>query len=126
MNKYLENLASYVSENNPRGVNKIAYKHGFIAPLTQEGREGLIFRGVMEEGEIFLKDIADIHPDRDLILSSRYALNADGSTDDGASVEPNIIDVRKEKAVTIIKDNSDVIKFIVIIVLAFVFYKIMK
>lgn len=124
MNKYLQNLASYISENNPRGVNQVAYKYGYIPPVTQEGREGLIFRGIMEEGENFLRDLAGVHPDRDLVL------NADGSQEPSmtdATKEPNIIDLKSAPVQVIEKiDNSEMIRIAVLLIIAFTLYKILK
>lgn len=124
MNKYLQNLASYISENNPRGVNQIAYKYGYIPPVTQEGREGLIFRGIIEEGDNFLRDLARVHPDKDLVL------NADGSempVSIDATKEPNIINLSTPapiKAIT--TSGSDNAKIVILLAIAFFLYKILK
>lgn len=122
MNKYLQNLASYISENNPRGVNQVAYKYGYIAPVSQEGREGMIFRGIMEEGENFLKDLARVHPDRELVL------NADGSpSTSDATTEPNVINLSNPPLVRAsVSASSETIKIAIILVLAFILYKILS
>lgn len=119
VNVRLENLAEYVAGVNPRGVNKLAYKYGFIPASSHEGRKGMLFTGLMEEGEEFFKDIARIHPDRDLIL------NADGSP-----TEPNVIDLRmrKEDLPQTIGNSiskrgpSDIIAVIIIIIIAALAY----
>lgn len=67
----LEKLVKYIAENNPRGVIMLANKHGFKHPNTDEGREGLLFKFVTEEGNAEgLRGLAQIHPDRELILSA--------------------------------------------------------
>jgi hypothetical protein len=125
MNKYLENLISYVAENNPRGVNKLAYKYGFMPPVSREGREGFLFTGISEEGDGFLKSIARYHPDKELILSAHYA---DGS--DGAGTEPNIINL-KDDTTTVVssspekKPDTDTIKIALMLFVAFILYKIL-
>lgn len=117
MNPNLQALVGYVAVMNPKGVNQVAYKYGYLPPVSEEGRQGFLYRGIMEEGDDFFKDIARIHPDRELIL------NADGSEpiNNGSTV----IESSQEK--TIIKsDNKQLIRIIIFIVIAYIVYKIFE
>ncbi len=75
MNPRLEALVKYMAEADPRSVNKLGYKYGYLPAESAEGREGMIIRGIIEEGDPFLKDMAMFHPDRELILSANGEQN---------------------------------------------------
>lgn len=117
MNPNLQALVGYVAVMNPKGVNQVAYKYGYLPPVSEEGRQGFLYRGIMEEGDDFFRDIARIHPDRELIL------NADGSepaVNNGSAV----VDLKSEAPSK--TDNKQLIRIIVLVVIAYILYKIIK
>lgn len=80
INPRLEALAKYMAEADPRSVNKLGYKWGYLPAESAEGREGMIYRGIIDEGEAFLKDVAMFHPDREMILAANGEQNYVGET----------------------------------------------
>jgi hypothetical protein len=126
MNQSLIDMASYIAKVSPKGVNKVAYKYGYPLPLTEEGRLGFIIKGFSEEGDEFLRDLALVHPDRDLIISASEISDADGSNTQLDII--NVSDLKGEftKPQIIVKENSDTIKLVILLVVAFVIYKILS
>lgn len=125
MNQNLENLVRYVSQNE-RGVNRLAYLYGYLPPVSVQGREGFLYQGLQDEGENFIRDIARIHPDRELIL------NADGSVDDGAWREPNVIRLPSSQTQqeiipsSNVADKAFILRVAFILVLFVIIYNIIK
>jgi hypothetical protein len=124
INPRLESLIVYMSQVAPRNINKLAYQYGYVVPVTEEGRQGFLYRGVSEEGDSFLRDMARMHPDRDLIL------NADGPS--GEAVEPNVINLKSNPvpeniSLPVLKESkTDTLRIAIILVVAFIMYKIIK
>ncbi len=69
-----------MAEADPRSVNKLGYKYGFLPAESAEGRAGMIYRGIEEEGENFVRDMAMFHPDRELILAANGEQNFFGES----------------------------------------------
>lgn len=129
MNSKLESLISYMAQVDPRAVNQLAYKWGYLPPETVEERQVMMFTGLEEEGDEFLKDMARFHPDRQLVLNAdgfgiqnepranpnTIRLNADG--DPAPVVAPAIT---KSNQI----DKSDMYRIIAFLIVAFVLYKI--
>ncbi len=121
MNQRIQNLVTYIAQVDPRAVNKLAYEYGFVVPTTQEGRMGLMFTGLVEEGDTFLRSMAKHHPDRELILNA-----------DGANVEPNVIDLSAAKPASTLTTEkpldvkNDTLRLVVIVIIVFVIYSIFQ
>ncbi len=143
MNPRLQALARYMAETSPRDVNRLGYKYGFLPADSAEGREGMIYRGLMEEGESFLKDVAMFHPDREMILaangeqnyvgtigyppmndtltgtSKRYSWRADG-VELGTTTGPEeLTTVKKED------DPKFMLRIVAFIIVAFLLYQLL-
>jgi hypothetical protein len=115
MNRRLENLITYMSHADPLAVNRLAYKYGFIAPVSAEGRQGLLIRGIQEGGDEFIRDMAKMHPDRELIM------NADGS-----ETPISIQSTSAPSSNTPGNSNSDLIRVIILLVVAYILYKMIS
>lgn len=85
----IDNFAKYLAHMNPRGVRKIANRHGYDSPKSRLGHEGFILKFIGDEGDDAFFDLAEIHPDRDLILAiedkRRTHNNFMGNNADGGS-----------------------------------------
>ncbi len=131
MNPRLEALAKYMAEVDPRSVNKLGYKYGYLPAESAEGREGMIYRGIMEEGESFIKDMAMFHPDKELILAANGEQNyigevADNSkqvTDQQAAQGKAKFNFIGEQATA---DPKFMVTLVVFLVIAFLVYQIIS
>lgn len=76
-------IYTYISMNNPDAVNGILAAYGYPRGKTVSEVEETLKRFVREKRKAALMEIAEIHPDRDLIQESisqsSHLLNYDGS-----------------------------------------------
>ncbi len=137
MNPRLQALAKYMAETSPRDVNRLGYKYGFLPADSAEGREGMIYRGIIEEGESFLKDVAMFHPDREMILAAngeqnyvgtqgyppmndkRYSWRADGVELGTTEGPQELTTVKKED------DPKFMLRIVAFIIVAFLLYQLL-
>lgn len=65
------NIYYYISSNNKDGVKKILKGAGYrYCPRTPSQASLMLADHVKKNGDVALKEIADIHPDKDLIIRS--------------------------------------------------------
>ncbi len=76
---------TYTAHNNPYGAKAICHKYGYnIVAHSKDDVGTCLQQLVLAEGEPALKDIFDIHPDKDAILHLFAPIGfagADGTTD---------------------------------------------
>jgi hypothetical protein len=76
-------LFTYISMNNPDAVNGVLSAYGYERGRTTTEVEDRLKQFVREKRKVALMEIAEIHPDRELIeesiLQSSPVLNFDGS-----------------------------------------------
>ncbi len=69
MTTQLEKLIRYIAEDE-KASNRLASKYGYFPASSEEGRIGMLIRGMQEEGDDFLRDMGIVHPDKDIILAA--------------------------------------------------------
>lgn len=74
--KKLQLLAEHIAKGNPEGLVKVAKKNNYHAPKSIQGGIGFIHKFVNEKKDDALKQLALIHPDREIILASVPAAKA--------------------------------------------------
>lgn len=82
-----EALLLMIAQYNPQGINLLADKFGYDRPTSFDTRVGFLVAFLEDKGdEEGLKYVADIHPDKDLIIEAQKELHpvtvesrADGS-----------------------------------------------
>ncbi len=132
INPRLEKLIKYMAETDPRAVNRLGYKYGFVPAQTDEGREGMLLRGVMEEGDEFVRDMAKMHPDAELIQAAFDGSDAGypnaRQVGDGYTIKLNAMDgsIDNSSGNTVIKAgvaHTDLCRMFLLIVLAVIIAK---
>ena len=69
----VEALIEYLAVSDPLQVNKLAYKYGYNAPQTPEGREGFLATFLEENPTDGLMELMLFHPDKEAIIAAQAA-----------------------------------------------------
>ena len=62
------NVYHYIAENNPDAANEICKKYGYFQINSMDELSNCLQNIVAQDGEIGLKDVMSLHPDKDVLI----------------------------------------------------------